>query len=146
MCGSCVSFVTSRLASVNAVACFNICEALLDKSSCWSSLPEVLAASFDVETVDVGFDASFFFTSRGFLVFGGSKVTSAGVASSIGLLTALLVLVFFVEASANVVSAATTTSSPATLFDLLRFFTVVSVDILEKSLLAEHYTEKVECF
>ena len=56
------------------------------------------------------------------MVFGGSKVTSAGVASSIGLLTALLVLVFFVEASANVVSAATTTSSPATLFDLLRFF------------------------
>ena len=117
--------------AVNAVACVKICEAFSDECSIWSSLPEVLAARFDVGLFDIVFGASFFFTSRLFLVVGGSRLPSSGPAFCTALLTAFRVLVFFADASAGeLLSATTIASSPGAFFDLVRFLMVVSADIL----------------
>ena len=117
--------------AVNAVACVKICEAFSDECSIWSSLPEVLAARFDVGLFDIVFGVSFFFTSRLFLVVGGSRLPSSGPAFSTALLTAFRALVFFADASTGeMLSASTTASSPGAFFDLVRFLIVVSADIL----------------
>ena len=116
--------------SENAVASFNIAEALLDAESSWRSMLEVLAARFDVAFFVVVLASSVFFASRLFTTLEASDELSMISSCSGAFVGAFRDLVFFTGWVVLFMQMSAAPSSTTTFFDLLGFLIVVSADIL----------------